>query len=290
MNATIGRTTETDYVGEMKSINFYFAASADEALDGSLSKAVVDLHIDLTAQGDPGASRQIAGMLSGIGGCTSCITMARNMNGFIDASASGTVQLSITIPSSAYGFIAADPIPNSSTPSNTVHDQKNWDTFVQTADDLNAWPLSQLSAVSINILPFLKSYAGWQDFNKAFTGASVPNRNSFGNSSSWPQDLLQITDPNIRQTISYSILAGQYFMNLCDSLQQLAGIVDVSGTTTTWNQLVNIITTAAKDYVSDFARPIALSLIWLCGSGITSLSGPSDSDASTGKFQVKLSL
>jgi len=290
MDANIGRTTETDYVGALKSINFYFAASAEEALDGSLSNAVVDLHIDLTAQGVPGAARQIAGMLSGIGGCTSCITMARNMNAFIDASANGTVQLSITIPSSAYGYIAADPVTNSQTPANTVHDQKNWDTFAQTSDDLNAWPLRQLSAVSINILPFLKSYAGWEDFNKAFTGASVPNRNSFGNPSSWPQDLLQITDPNVRQLISYSIMAGQYFMNLCDSLQQLAVIVDVSGTTTTWNQLVNIITTAAKDYVSDFARPIALALIWLCGSGITSVSGPSDPDASTGKFQVKLSL
>jgi hypothetical protein len=290
MNANIGRNTETDYVGAMKSINFYFAASADESLDGSISKAVVDLHIDLTAQGVPDAARQIAGILSGIDGCAACVTMARNVNAFIDACPRGTVQLNIAIPSSAYRFIAADPVTSSPTPANTVHDQKNWDTFAQTADDLNAWPLRQLSAVSINILPFLKSYAGWEDFNKAFIGASVPNRNSFGNPNSWPQDLLQITDPNIRQTIAYSIMAGQYFMNLCDSLQQLAGIVDASGTTTTWNQLVNMITTAAKDYVSDFARPIALALIWLCGSGITSITGLSDSAASSGKFQVKLRM
>lgn len=290
MNANIGRITETDFVGTMKSINFYFAASADEALDGSISKPVVDLHIDLTAQGIPNAARQIAGMLSGIGGCVACVTMARNMNAFIDASPSGTVQLSITIPSHAYGYIAADPVTNSPTPANTVHDQKNWDTFAQTADDLNAWPLRQLSAVSVNILPFLKSYAGWEDFNKAFTGASVPDRNSFGNTDSWPQDLLQIADPNIRQMIAHSITAGQYFMDLCDSLQQLAGIVDVRGTGTTWNQLVNMITKAAKDYVSDFARPFALALIWLCGSSIASITGPSDSDASSGKFQVKLSM
>jgi hypothetical protein len=290
MNANIGRTTETDYMGAMKSINFYFAASADEDLDGSISKPVVDLHIDLTAQGVPNAARQIAGMLSGIGSCTACATMARNMNAFIDASASGTVQLNITIPSSAYGYIAADPVTNSPTPANTVHDKKNWDTFAQAADDLNAWPLRQLSAVSINILPFLKSYAGWEDFNKAFTGGSVPNRSSFGNPDSWPQDLLQITDTGIRGIIAYSIMGGQYFMDLCDSLQQLASIVDVSGTTTTWNQLVNMITKAAKDYVADFARPVTLALIWLCGSGITSISGPSDSDASSGKFQVKLSM
>lgn len=290
MNANIGRITETDYVGTMKSINFYFAASAEEALNGSVSKAVVDLHIDLTAQGVPEAARQIAGMLSGIGGCPACTTMARNMNSFINVSAKGTVQLNITIPSSAYGYVTADPISNSSTPANTVHDKKNWDTFVQTADDLNAWPLRQLSAVSINTLPFLKSYAGWEDFNKAFSGAAVPNRKAFGNSASWPQNLLQISDPNIRQIIAYSILAGQYFMNLCDSLQQLAGIVNVTGTEVTWKEFVDMITAAAKDYVSDFARPVALALIWLCGSGITSISGPSDSDATSGKFQVKLSL
>jgi hypothetical protein len=216
--------------------------------------------------------------------------MARNMNVFIDGSANGTVQLNITIPSSAYRYIAADPITNSPTPANTVHDKKNWDTFAQTADDLDAWPLRQLSAVSTNVLPFLKSYGGWEDFNKASTGYAVPNRNAPGDPNSWPQDLLQISDPNIRKIISHSVLGGQYFMNLCDSLQQLAGIVDVSGTTTTWNQLVDRITTAAKEYVSDFARPIALALIWLCGSAITSISGPSDSDASSGKFQVKLSL
>jgi hypothetical protein len=230
-------------------------------------------------------------MLSGIGGCTACIAMARNMNAFIDASASGTVQLNITIPSRAYGFIAADSVTNSPTPANTVHDKKNWDTFVQTADDLDAWPLHDLSAVSVNVLPFLNSYAGWEDFNKAFNGSAVPNRNATGDPQNWPQDLLQITDdPDIRQRIAYSIMSGQYFMNLCDSLQQLAGIVDVTGTTTTWNHLVNMITTAAKDYVSDFARPVALALIWLCGSGITSISGPSDSDASSGNFQVKMSL
>ena len=290
MNANIGRITETDSVGTMKSINFYFAASADEALGGSISKPVVDLHIDLIAQGVPSAAREIAGMLSGIGGCVACITMARNMNAFIDASANGTVQLNITIPSSAYGFIAADPVTNSPTPANTVHDKKNWDTFVQTADDLNAWPLRQLSAVSITVLPFLKSYEGWEDFNEAFNGSTVPDRNAFGNSNSWPQDLSQITDPGIRQIIAYSIMGGQYFMNLCDSLQQLASIVNVSATDIAWNNLVNLITKAAKNYVSDFARPVALALIWLCGSGITSISGPPDSDASSGKFQVKLSM
>jgi len=141
MNANIGRIIETDYIGAMKSINFYFAASADEALDGSISKPVVDLHIDLTAQGAPKAARQIAGMLSGIGGCTNCIAMARNMNAFIDGSASGTIQLNITIPSSAYSYIAADPTTNSPTPANTVHDKKNWDTFITAADDLNVSPL-----------------------------------------------------------------------------------------------------------------------------------------------------
>jgi hypothetical protein len=290
MNANIGRITETDSVGTMKSINFYFTASADEAVDGSISKSVVDLHIDLTAQGAPSAARQIAGMLSGIGGCAACITVARNMNAFIDASASGTVQLNITIPSSAYGYIAADSVSNSATPANFVHDKKNWGTFVQTADDLNAWPLCQLSTVSNGDLFYIKSYQGWEDFNEAFNGSSVPNRNNTGNTAVWPQDLLQISDTGTRQMIAYSIIGGQSFMNLCDCLQQLAGIVNVGGTDIAWNNLVNLITKAAKDYVSDFARPVALALIWLCGSAITSISGPSDSDSSTGKFQVKLSL
>jgi hypothetical protein len=86
------------------------------------------------------------------------------------------------------------------------------------------------------------------------------------------------------------IVCGQYFMNLCDSIQKLAGIVDVVGTNTTWNLLVDTITQAAKDYMADYARPVAMSLIWLCGSGVTSLSGPSDADAPSGKFQVKLSM
>jgi len=289
MNANIGRTTETDYFGAMKSINFYFAASADEALNGSISKPVVDLHIDLTAKGVPTAARQIAGMLGGIGGCTSCVTLARKMNAFIDASANGTVQLNITIPSSAYGYLAADPISNSQTPASTVHDKKNWDTFITASDDLNVSPLRQL--VPANYLSFVESYAGWQDFNKTFNGAAVPNRNALGNVQIWPQDLLQMTSDSLTRTgIANVIVTGQYFMNLCDSMQKLASIVDVAGTTTTWNQVVDMITTAAKEYMSDYARPIAMALIWLCGSGIASISGPSDSDVASGIFQVKLSM
>jgi len=97
-------------------------------------------------------------------------------------------------------------------------------------------------------------------------------------------------DSSIREAIANVIVCGQYFMNLCDSIQQLAGIVDVVGTATTWNQLVAATTKAAKDYMSDYARPVTMGLIWLCGSGITSISGPSDSDTSSGKFQVKLSM
>jgi hypothetical protein len=288
MSANIGRTTERDSVGAMKNINFYFSASADEAVGGIISKPVVDLHIDLTAQGASNA-RQVAGILSGISSCAACSAMARNMNEFIDAYANGTVQLNIKIPSSAYGYIAADPASNSQTPANSVHDQKNWDTFITASNNLSVSPLRQL--VPANYLSFVESYAGWKDFNKTFIGAEVPNRNAFGDAQNWPQDLLQMTDDSLtRLGIANVIICGQYFMNLCDSIQQLAGLVDLAGTTTTWNQLVDAITKAAKDYMSDYARPVAMALIWLCGSGVISISGPSDADASSGKFQVKLSL
>jgi hypothetical protein len=289
MNANIGRMTETDAVGTMKSINFYFTASADEAIDGSISKAAVDLHVVLTAH-DATSARQIAGMLSAIGGSPECITMARNMNAFVDAVPKGTVQLNITIPSRAYSYIAADPVSHSKVPANTVHDKKNWDTFAQTADDLNAWPLRQMSGVSSTSLSYVKSYQGWEDLNQAFNGFTVADRSFFGNSDNWPPDLNQITDTGTRQIIAYSVKAGQSFMNLCDCLQQLVSIVDVKGTGVMWSALVDLITKAAKDYVADFARPVALSLIWLCGSGIMSISGPPDSDSSKGAFNVKLSM
>lgn len=290
MTANIGRITETDQVGTMKSINFYFSVSSEETLDGSISKSVIDLHIDLTAQGDTKAAKQIAGILNGISGCPSCTPMAQNMNTFIDTCGNGTVQLNITIPSSAYGYIAADPSTNSATLANTIHDKKNWDTFAQAADGLNAWVLRQIPSVTNNDLLFIKSYAGWEDLNKAFSGGSTANRNAFGLVSSWPNDLVQVTDTNIRHMIGYAVMAGQSFMNLCDSLQQLARVIDVSGATITWNRLVRLLTTAARDYAADFARPVALSLIWLCGSGITSIDGPANSDASSGKFQVKLMM
>ena len=208
LRANVGRTVETQSMGAMRSLNVYFAASADAGSSGALSSANVDLHLDLTAQAEPKAAMAIAMLLLALGDGPRCDALGHGMRVFAANAAGGTAQLQVTVPASAYSRLRCDPYIGSKpqTTDNTA-DAANWDAFAKAAEDLNAWVLAQLSVLSESQLARLRGFAAWAELNQAANGATRPNRVQVGNTACWPADFPQVST-DVQTLIVYSMLAG----------------------------------------------------------------------------------
>jgi hypothetical protein len=290
--ANVGRTTETDFMGAMHSMDMYFAATADVSGTGAASNIVVDLHIDLTAQKDPKAAAKIASLLSAVQGGAAFDAIARDMTAFAMNSTSGTAKLEVTIPRSAYELINCDPY-SGDTPLTTSsdHDAANWIAFAQAADDLSAWPLQNLSTLSAQNLALLKTFAAWVSLNEKANGDDKPNRALSGNPQGhWPGDFPDVATGS-RIAVINSMLAGQSFMNFCAALKDLVTVEDTNAAGITWNALLKKITDAVKtDLNVDFLRPAALAVIRLCKSQASTITGPTGLNVPTDHFAVTIEL
>jgi hypothetical protein len=266
--ADIGRTLETQSVGAMHSLDFYFTVNANVSLAGQASATRIDLHVDLTAQSDAKAISAIATMLSAIEAGPVSDTLARSMHAFATNAKKGTAQLQVTIPASAYAKINCDVYSNGKpATTSTYNDALNWRAFAQAAGDLNAWPLQRW--------PALQSFAKWAEWNELANGVSAPNRLNPGSATQWPEDFPQTDDVGTRALIANSLLAGQSFMNFCADLRDLIQATDTGAVAITWNSLIQMVTGAIKNDVEiDFARPTALAIVRLCGTQTAVVSGP----------------
>jgi hypothetical protein len=286
LTANVGRTTETDSSGTMHSIELYFAAEADVSATNALSALEINMHINLTATGQPKEAARISMLLGALHAGSTADALSHAMQGFANNSKQGTAQLQVTVPMQAIRLINRD-LPGS---GSSVFDAANWKAFATAADDLNAWPLRQMSTVSTQALLFLKTYHAWEDLNMSCTGSNKPDRIHFGNRSQWPSDFPQV-DTASRALIGYSMFAGQSFMNFCAALYDLVRAADVSSTGMTWKALMDALSDAVKNDTSvDFIRPTALAIIRLCASSNPTVSGPNLAAIPTEHFTVSMRL
>jgi hypothetical protein len=285
LSANIGRTTETDTTGTMRSIEFYFAAEADVSARGTLSSLDVSMHIDLTCINQPKEAARIAMLLGALRAGSAADKLSHAMLAF-SSTPNATVQLQITAPMKAIMIINRD---NPGTGS-FVFDGPNWNAFAAAADDLNAWPLRQISSVSTQSLLFLKTFSAWEDLNRVCTGSGSPDRTHFGNSASWPTDFPPV-DSGSQNLIKYSMFAGQSFMNFCAALHDLVRATDVTSTGITWKAFTENLTAAVKSGTNvDFIRPTALAILRLCIQSDPTVSGPGSSTIPANHFTVTVAL
>jgi hypothetical protein len=285
--ATVELSQETQSMGVMRSIDMYFAATADATLSGSAANTKVDLHLDLTAQADPNAAGKIATMLSAIEAGPVADALARNMHTFAGSSKKGTVQLHVTISPGAYAHVNCDAYSNGKPlTTNSSNDAVNWNAFAQAADDLNAWPALQLTTSG----NYLQTFPAWVQLNCAQNGSATPNRLEFGDTSVWPDGFPPLDDMS-KFGVSYSMRAGQHFMNFCADLVALTSATDVNSTATSWGDLLKLMTDAIKkDLGVDFIRPSALAVIRLCGTPVGTITGPTSAEGTADRFAVTMTL
>ena len=288
LSANVGRTTETDVQGTMRSIEFYFAIEAEVLASGGVSGKNVSLHINLTATSQPNDAKQIAMLLGAVHGGASSDALAHAMLGFAPTR-TGTAQLLITVSQAALSVINRD-LPGS---GSTVFDSTNWAAFASAANDLQAWTFANPS--DNNLLP-LEQYRCWIALNEACTGADKPDRTRFGQPE-WPDSFPPNADGPTRLRVSYSMFAGQHFMNFCAALRDLVTATSVTATDGNWKTFVNEITAGVKNDVSvNFIQPTALAILRLClNAPVTPpiavmVSGPSSAAIPAEHFVVTMSL
>ena len=283
LSANVGRTTETTDQGTMRSIEFYFAVEADMLASAALSGLDVDLHINLTATGQPKEAAKIAMVLGAMHAGAAADALYHSMQGFA-SSKTGTAQLLITVPMAAIRLVNRD-LPGS---GSTVFDKANWDAFVGAANDLQAWDPN----ITSGNLARLQQYSSWVDLNSS-SGQDKPNRTSFPESP-WPDDFPQVSEGE-QNLARFSMLAGQSFMNFCAALYDLVRAADVASTSVTWQSFVTELNKAVSRSVGvDFIRPTALAVLRLCLQGppppVVTVAGPASAAVPAEHFVVTISL
>lgn len=286
LTANVGRTTETDAAGTMRSIEFYFAAEADVDSSGTVSALDVDLHLQVTASRQPKEAQRIAAILGALNAGAAADSLYHEALGFASRK-DGILQLQITIPMQAIHTINSDT-PDS---GSFVLDAKNWKAFAAAADSLpDAWALHENPAVSTQTLQFLKTYPAWEDLNRGCTGGDKTNRTHFGNRSVWPPEFPNV-DQGMQTLLAYSMFAGQSFMNFCAALHDLVRASDTGSTNKTWEKFMKILTDAVKSDTSiDFIRPTTLALVRLCMTPATKIAGPAPSTTPINHLTVTIDL
>jgi hypothetical protein len=289
--ANVGRQTESQYIGAVKSINFYFTLAAD-SLAGAVKNPTATLHIDLCVNADAKAARAIGTLLNAVAD-SSCTSVAQQLMTFVQANPKGTVNVSFAVGSQSFGAIRADAygkgMPSSGTNSNP-NDERNWQTFVRAADTVGEWWLAQAGGAG-QWKPTFESYSGWVTYNVACNGFSsgVASREQYGDwgSGTWPQSWIGF-DSN-RPAAGVCLRMGQAYLQLCAYLQQLYSATSSDACGTTWAQMLQLAQHAAlTDQFSEFPRAATLALLQTCGA--VQLENSTVTQGKSPSFQAKLTI
>ncbi|SDF81351.1 hypothetical protein [Terriglobus roseus] len=281
--AQVGRTTQTNYVGSMHSMDFYFSAKADANTDGRLSDTEITLNLAMNAKNDKKAIEKIALMLSAIDQSQAISNTVRDMRAFATNTNNPTVQLLVKIPVTGFQRIVADP-------KSGVHDKTNWDSFATAADDLDAWTLHSGLSIPGQWRMYFKTYKAWQDLNVGEQGSNSPDRNSFNSLNSWRSDWPGL-DTATKSQVIFSMWAGQRYMDFCADLQQLATVTGPDAVKPAWEDFLKLITKAIEqDTQIDFLRPAALATIRQCKGSTFALTAPSPATPPADHFAVGITL
>jgi hypothetical protein len=134
-------------------------------------------------------------------------------------------------------------------------DRDNWNAFRDAAK-----ALLHLSYVR-NL-----SYFDWEQFNLICNGktSGIPDRRHPGDPAAVPSSFYG-NQENAKDLVSYFYLSSAQFMNLCDDLHALAGMVGGMNTDALWDALLSKLTSLVKNDVStDWSKPAARALLQLC--------------------------
>jgi hypothetical protein len=251
-------------------IRIHFVATANEDTLKNISKAEVDLQIDLAEKASPGAAAVMPKVIGLLPGSSAIDAATSAMIGYVMGHPAGALTLTGIIKPSAYRNL------RSSTQSgDQTFDQSNWNAFRSATKVLNP------NAIWAGQLQY-NDWAKWNESCIDPTGSrTTPNRHEPGNYSAGNTAIpTGIGDVNM---ISFFFRASSGFMNLCEDLQTLAAAEQDVSTEGQWANLMAFITDLVKnDIFIDYGKPVAGALLQQTGFGVPVMSSADQSsDGST---------
>lgn len=237
-------------------IRIHFVATANEDSLKDISKAEVDLQIDLSEKASPKAAAvmpKVIGLLPGSSAVDAAITA---MSGYVTSHPEGTLTLTSIIKPAAYRNLRS-----STQSADRTFDQSNWNAFRSATKLLNS------NAIWASQLQY-NDWAAWNESCIDPTGSlTTPNRHERGNynagNSAIPTGIADV------DMISFYFRASSGFMNLCEDLQTLAAAEQGISTEGQWMNLMAFINDLVKnDIFIDYGKPVAGALLQQTGFGV----------------------
>ena len=217
--------------------------------------AEVDLYIELTANNNATAARHVGAVAGYLPSNVDTNTAYNDMQAFAHAG-SGTLELICVLKRSAYSKLTCSEYIKRRPPIDQTLDEQNWDKFKDAA--IRLLDVDFVSKVS---------FATWQGYNIAVTGGTIADRKSIGNINGseamtfW--DVHHLSSQAIQ--LDYFCTNCSEFMDLCDDLHVLAGIVGQARIPADWNSLLgHVKDIVQRDVNTDYGIAAAAAILGLC--------------------------
>jgi hypothetical protein len=274
IQSDIGIESSTATKQALDKMSFHFTATATDDTNGDVSKAEIDLNIEISEKGDPQGAAVLAKVLGTIDAASLQSTIDA-MGSYAQQNAAGTLALTAVLKPSGYSRLAFSPYVGNKPPVDQANDQANWNAIHD-------------ATVKLMGLSFVEpcNYADWGAYNSmcntGSTGA-VPDRRNTGNWGAVPDSFFGNFQSQA-QFIGYFFRASAGGMNLFDDLVTLAHDTAAATTIDQWDQILTRLVSIVKgDANIDYAKPIAAAVLSLAASagGNVSVSTVEAKDASS---------
>jgi len=266
--ADIGKEQSVATKNTLKQARLHFVATATGDAAGDPAHAEVDLRLELSATNKRDGANRIADAIGSLPPSRPVQAAQTAMRSFVSANPRGTLTMIVVLTPSAYERLGCSAYtgPHHDIPPALPQeqDQDNWNAFHDAAMRLE----------DLSFLPLL-SYAGWKEFNIACNGITngVPDREHPGNTQVITPNF---SGPNLQSFQPFVVFfyrSSADFMNLCDDLHALAGLVGHINTDSTWDSLLTTLTGIVQnDFDTDWSKSVLRALLQLCGGGPVSIA------------------
>jgi hypothetical protein len=275
--------------GKEREADLYFIAQCRRVAESADASAFsVRLNAILTDRNNTAAFHETGRMLLALG----LSDAAERIDAYLARKPEGPVQLTVDLDSAVLTALkSTDYLPNGEPPSEPhSDDQRNYEEFVQAVGAV----IGTADSVATAFDQSFASYEDWLAFNRTVTdqsGSTRPgDRLSEGNPNGnvWPDDYPP-HEHSDRLLVQTYILAGQHFMNFCDSLKHLASVVPGVATEEQYENLLRSISGMIRKEIpfpTYFLKPGIVALTKLVDVKLTIDCLP-DPNA-TGDFAISL--
>lgn len=255
-----------------RSFEVHFLATADEKTLGNVAAAAVDLLVEFSETKDKNEGASYAHILGEAPLNASGHETQAAAADFVNAHPDKTLAVSFVVKPSAYGRLQSSPYVGGKPNPDSTADRNNWNAFKSAA--------RSYTYANSDFLDDL-TYDSWVTFNRT----SIDGRGS-----TVPADRRQLGNPPIGPQWPFFVASAE-FMNLCDDLRILAGILPAATADESWTRIVKFLGDVVnKDIYVGFAKAIAAALLDQCQAGGPPVSGAYQLAADNGSLTCTLTV